>query len=47
MKGKSVTQVILDTNVLIMHMEYRINLADELTRLLGAYEILIPSAVIG
>lgn len=46
MKGKSKTPVILDTNVLIMHMEYRINLEDELTRLLGAYEILIPSSVI-
>jgi rRNA-processing protein FCF1 len=46
MKGKSKAPVILDTNVLIMHMEYRINLEDELTRLLGAYEILIPSAVI-
>jgi rRNA-processing protein FCF1 len=46
MKGKSVTPVILDTNVLIMHMEYRVNLEDELTRLLGAYEILIPSAVV-
>jgi rRNA-processing protein FCF1 len=46
MKGKSKTPVILDTNVLLMHMEYRINLEDELTRLLGAYEILIPSAVI-
>ncbi len=46
MKGKSHTIVILDTNVLIMNMEYRLNLEDDLTELLGTYEIMVPSAVL-
>lgn len=46
MKGRSFTPVILDTNVLIMLHEYRINLEDELTGLLGTFEILIPEAVL-
>ncbi len=46
MKRKSRFPVILDTNALIMQMEYGINMEDELTRLLGSHEILIPSAVI-
>ncbi|UCG68998.1 MAG: twitching motility protein PilT [Thermoplasmata archaeon] len=46
MKGRSFTPVILDTNALLMMFEYRINLEDELTGLLGTYEILIPTAVL-
>lgn len=46
MKRKSATPVILDTNVLIMQMEYRIDLEDQLTEILGSYEILIPDAVL-
>ncbi|UCE36633.1 MAG: DNA-binding protein [Thermoplasmata archaeon] len=46
MKVKSKAPVIMDTNALIMQMEYRIDIEDELTGLLGAHEILIPSAVI-
>jgi len=46
MKGKSLTPVILDTNALLMQFEFKIDLEDELTRLLGAFEILIPSSVL-
>jgi len=46
MKRKSFTPVILDTNALLMQFEFKIDLEDELSRLLGAYEILIPSSVL-
>lgn len=46
MKGKSATPVILDTNALLMQFEFKIDLEGELFRILGAYEILIPSAVL-
>ena len=39
-------KVILDTNALMMPFEININLERELDRLLGAYEILVPSSVI-
>ena len=39
-------KVILDTNALLMVFQFRINIEKELERLLGSYEILIPSAVI-
>lgn len=39
-------KVILDTNALMMPFEININLERELDRLLGVYEILIPSSVI-
>ena len=39
-------KVLLDTNVLMMPFEININLERELDRLLGAYEILVPSSVI-
>ncbi len=46
MEGKSLTPVILDTNALLMQFEFKIDLEDELTRLLGVFEILIPSSVL-
>jgi len=39
-------KVILDTNALMMPFEININLERELDRLLGAYEILVPSSII-
>lgn len=46
MNKKSLTPVILDTNALLMQFEFKIDLEDELTKLLGAYEIQIPSSVL-
>jgi rRNA-processing protein FCF1 len=47
MKGKKgACPVIIDTNALIMQVEYRINIEDELAQLLGSYEILIPTMVL-
>ena len=46
MNKKSLTPVILDTNALLMQFEFKINLKEELTKLLGAYEIQIPSSVL-
>lgn len=40
------TKVILDTNALLMPFQFNINLDLELIRLLGQYEILLPSSVI-
>jgi len=37
--------VILDTNAIMMLFEFQINLEDELTRLVGKYEIIIPLPV--
>jgi rRNA-processing protein FCF1 len=46
MKGKSGAQpVIIDTNALVMQVEYRIDFEGELTALLGSFEILIPTTV--
>ncbi len=39
-------KVVLDTNALLMAFQFEINIEVELERLLGSYEILIPSAVI-
>ncbi|UCH89144.1 MAG: twitching motility protein PilT [Thermoplasmata archaeon] len=39
-------KVILDTNALLMPFQFKLNLDSELTRLLGQYEIIIPSSVI-
>ena len=43
---KSFNPVILDTNALLTQFEFKIDLEDELTNLLGTYEILIPSSVL-
>ncbi|UCE74614.1 MAG: hypothetical protein JSV56_02635 [Methanomassiliicoccales archaeon] len=43
---KGVTPVIIDTNALIMKIEYRIDFEEELAVLLGGNEILIPSTVL-
>jgi rRNA-processing protein FCF1 len=37
--------VILDTNALLMPFQFKLNIDSELTRLLGQYEIIIPSSV--
>ena len=37
--------VILDSNALIMVFQFRINLESELNRILGSYEIVVPSTV--
>ncbi len=39
--------VVLDSNALMMPFQFKINLDTELTRLLGSYEIYVPSCVIG
>jgi rRNA-processing protein FCF1 len=47
MKGKKGScPVIIDTNALIMQVEYRINFERELAGILGSYEILIPTMVL-
>jgi rRNA-processing protein FCF1 len=47
LKGKSAaTPVIIDTNALVMQVEYRIDFEYELMGLLGSYEILIPMTVL-
>ncbi|MBU0496509.1 MAG: DNA-binding protein [Candidatus Thermoplasmatota archaeon] len=38
-------RVILDTNAVLMMFEYAIDVEGELTRLIGAYTIIIPRAV--
>ena len=38
--------VILDTSAIFMVFEYSIDVEQELTRLLGVYNIIIPSAVV-
>ena len=40
------TKVILDTNALMMPFQFGINLTAELKRLLGTFEIIVPSSVI-
>jgi rRNA-processing protein FCF1 len=37
--------VILDSNALMMLFEFSINLEDELTRLLGKFQIIIPNPI--
>ena len=37
--------VILDSNALLTIFQFRINLESELSRLLGSYEIVVPSTV--
>jgi rRNA-processing protein FCF1 len=38
--------VILDTNALLMIFQFKLNLESELDRLLGSYNIIIPSGVV-
>jgi len=40
------TIVILDTNALYMPFQFKLNLDSELSRLLGVYEIIIPTCVL-
>jgi len=40
------TKVILDTNALLMPFQFGINLSTELKRLLGSFEIIVPSSVL-
>ncbi|MDI6916951.1 MAG: twitching motility protein PilT [Thermoplasmatales archaeon] len=37
--------VILDSNALLMVFQFKVNMESELTRLLGKYEIVVPSTV--
>ena len=37
--------VILDSNALLMVFQFRINLESELNRILGSYEIVVPSTI--
>ena len=46
MKGNRVKLVILDTNALLAQFQFGIDIKEELFRLLGAYEIVIPSSVL-
>jgi rRNA-processing protein FCF1 len=47
MKGKKGAQpVIIDTNAMILQVEYRIDFEKELMGLLGSYEIFIPITVL-
>ena len=39
-------RVILDSSALMMPFEYSVNLEDELTRLLGKFQILIPKPIV-
>jgi len=38
--------VILDSSALMMPFEYSVNLEDELTRLLGKYQIIVPKPIV-
>jgi hypothetical protein len=44
-KRRKVSIVILDTNALMMPFQFKLNLEQELDRLLGKYEIIVPSSV--
>lgn len=47
MKGKKGAQpVIIDTNALVLQIEYKIDFESELMGLLGSYEIFIPITVL-
>jgi len=37
--------VVLDTNALLMVFQFNVNMESELTRLLGKYEVVVPSTV--
>lgn len=39
-------QVILDANALMMVFQFDINISSELERLLGAFEVVVPSSVL-
>lgn len=43
---KGATKVIIDTNALISQFKFGVGIIRELDRLLGAYEIVVPSSVI-
>jgi len=46
-EGKAVrTVVVLDANALMMPFQFRINIDLELERLLGSFEIVVPSTVV-
>ena len=45
-KGNKKRKVILDTNALLSQFRFNVDLEKELNRLLGAYEIIIPSSVL-
>ncbi len=38
--------VVFDSNAILMLFEYNINLKKELTKLLGSYEIVVPSKIV-
>jgi rRNA-processing protein FCF1 len=38
--------VVLDTNALMMPFQFSVNMDSELDRILGAYELVVPSSVI-
>ncbi len=40
-------RVVLDANALMMPFQYKLNIDVELTRLLGSYELYVPSCVLG
>lgn len=42
----STTKIILDANALLMPFQFRVDIEKELDRILGTYEILVPSSVI-
>jgi len=45
--GDSKTQVVLlDTSAIMMMFEFHINIDDELTRLLGSYQLFVPQRVL-
>lgn len=44
-ENRSEKIVILDSSAIMMLFEFSVNLEDELTKLVGKYKILIPSAV--
>lgn len=41
-----VNEVVVDTNALMLPFQSRLRIEDELLRLLGSYEIIVPSSVI-
>ena len=42
----SIRTVVIDTSAIMMLFEFSIDLEKELTRLLGAYKIIVPFSVI-
>ncbi len=45
-ENTSIKTVVIDTSAIMMLFEFSIDLENELTRLLGKYKIVVPSAVI-